>query len=84
MLIEQIIEFQLRGPGPPGRTCTYITGQFYDKTEISQANLRVDYYLFLKCCWRQCTLLTLTWAKSLIKFNIKMQDFKHVLDLNCM
>ena len=24
-LIEQIIEFQLRVPGPPGRTCTPIT-----------------------------------------------------------
>ena len=22
MLVEQIIEFQSRGPGPPGRTCT--------------------------------------------------------------
>ena len=26
ILIKQIIEFQLRGPGPPGRTCTPITG----------------------------------------------------------
>ena len=26
MLIEQIIEFELRGPGSPGRTCTPITG----------------------------------------------------------
>ena len=26
MLIKQIIEFQLIGPGPPGRTCTPITG----------------------------------------------------------
>ena len=26
MLIEQITEFQLRGPGHPGRTCTPITG----------------------------------------------------------
>ena len=24
-----------------------------------------------------------TWAKSLTKFNPKMQDFKRVLDLNC-
>ena len=28
MLIEQIIEFELRGPGPPGRTCTPTTGYF--------------------------------------------------------
>ena len=26
MLIVQIIELQLRGPGPPDRTCTPITG----------------------------------------------------------
>ena len=26
MLIEQIIEFELRGPGAPGRTSTPITG----------------------------------------------------------
>ena len=25
MLIEQIIEFELRRPGPPGRTCAPIT-----------------------------------------------------------
>ena len=24
MLIKQTIEFELRGPGPPGRTCTYV------------------------------------------------------------
>ena len=30
----------------------------------------------------QCTLLPPTWAKSLTKFNSKMQDFKRALDLN--
>ena len=29
------IEFELRGPGPPGRTCTSTTGYFYEKTKIS-------------------------------------------------
>ena len=52
MLIEQIIELQLRGPGPPGRTYTPITGYFHDKTKISKENLRVDYYLLLKCSQR--------------------------------
>ena len=84
MLIERIIELQLRGPGPPGRTCTPITGYCHDKTKIAKENLRVDYYLPLKCCKRQCTLLSPTWTKSLtIKFNSKMQDVKRVLDLNC-
>ena len=48
MLIEQIIELQLRGPGTPGLTCTPITGYFHDKTKISKENLRVDFYLLLK------------------------------------
>ena len=48
MLIEQIIEFELRGTGPPGRTCTTITGKLHDKANISKENLRVNYYLLLK------------------------------------
>ena len=40
MLIEQIIEFQWKGPGPPGLTCTSITGYFHDKTKISKENLQ--------------------------------------------
>ena len=31
MLTEQIIEFQLRGPRSPGRTCTPITGKFHER-----------------------------------------------------
>ena len=41
MLIEQIIEFELRWPCPCSRTCALTTGYFYDKTKISKANLRV-------------------------------------------
>ena len=80
MLIEQRIEFELRGPRPCSRTCTLTTGYFHDKTKISKANLQVDYCLLLKHCMRQCTLLSPTWAKSLTKFNSKMQNFKQVLD----
>ena len=84
MLIERIIELQLRGPGLPGRTCTPITGCCHDKTKILKENHLVDCYLLLKCCKRQCTLLSPTWTRSLtIKFNSKMQDVKRVLDLNC-
>ena len=81
MLIEQI--FELREPGPPGRICTPITGCFQEKTIIYKENNRLNCNLLLKYCWRDCTLLPPTWAKSLIKFNHKMQDFKRVLDLNC-
>ena len=83
MFIERIIEFELRGPGPPGRTFTHITDYFRDIRKICQENLRVDYYLRLKYCRRQCTLLSFTWAKSLKKLNPKMQGFKRVLDLTC-
>ena len=65
MLFEQIIEFQLRGPGPPGRTCTPITGKLHDKPKILKENLPMDYYLLQKYCRRQYVLLTPTWTKAL-------------------
>ena len=34
MLIEHIIGFEWRGPGPSGRTCTAISTYFYEKTKI--------------------------------------------------
>ena len=40
MLIEQ--NFLLRGPGPPSRICTPITGCFHDKTIISKENIRLE------------------------------------------
>ena len=84
MLIEQIVELQLRGPGPPGITCTSITGYFHDETKISMENLRVGFHLLLKCCTRQCTLLPLPGPNHVqLNFNTKMQDVKRVLDLNC-
>ena len=65
MLIEQIIELQLRGLGPADQTCTPITGYCHDKTKISKENLRVDYYLLLQHSKRQCALLPPTCTKSL-------------------
>ena len=84
MLIERFIELQLRGSGPPGRTCTPETGYCHDKTKISKKNPGVDHYLLLKCCKRQFTLLSPTWTRSpTIEFNSKIQDVKRVLNLNC-
>ena len=60
MLIEQIIEFELRGRGAPCRTCTPATDYFRVKAKISKEFFRVDYYLQLKYCWRQCTYFPLT------------------------
>ena len=55
MFIEQIIKFELKGPEPPGRTCTPIIDQFHDKTKIFEENFRVDcncnYILFTKLPW---------------------------------
>ena len=41
MLTEQIIEFELRGPGLSSRTCTPKPGYFHGRTKISKANPRV-------------------------------------------
>ena len=60
MLIEQILELQLRGPWPPRARVLLLTGYFHDKTKISKENLRVDYYLLLKFSQRQCTLFPST------------------------
>ena len=87
MLIEQTIELQLRGPGPPGRTYTGtpITGYFHYKTKISNENVQVDYYLLLKCSKKQCTLyFPLSGPNHLqLKFNTRMKDVKRILDLHC-
>ena len=59
MLIEQILKFKLKVGGSPDRTYTPITGYFHDKTKISKENLRVDCYLPLKYCRRQCAYFPL-------------------------
>ena len=46
MLIEQIIEFELREPRPHGRICTYATGYFHDVTkQKSKEYCRVDHFI---------------------------------------
>ena len=39
MLIEQIIEFELRRSRLPGRTCAPVAGYFHDKKKNFKANL---------------------------------------------
>ena len=54
------------------------------KQKSLKENLRVDYYLLLKCSKKQCTLLPLPGPNHLqLKFNTRMQDVKRILDLNC-
>ena len=78
MLIEQIIEVKLRGPGSPGRTCTSITGQLHE---------RKFFEWIIIYCYNIAEGMFLTspiWTKSLqLKFYTIMQDFKRVLKFNC-
>ena len=55
MLIEQIIEVGLRGPGPTSRACTPKRGYFHDQAKISKANDTPVIIYCLKYCRRQCT-----------------------------
>ena len=78
MLIEQIIEFELIGAWPSGRTCALRLVIFMTKQKSSNG------LLFTAKILLEAMYLTFpTWTKSLTKFNPKMQDFKRVLDLNC-
>ena len=66
MLLEQLVEFELRVPGLFDRTCTPTTGYFYVKTKISKENLRVDYYLLLKYLQNltpKCKIINVFWTK---------------------
>ena len=86
--LKPMAPLKAMGPGiivplAPLSAALAITGCFHNTTIISKENTRLDCYLLLKYCRRQCTLLPLTCAKSLTKFKPKMLDFKHVLDLNC-
>ena len=58
MFIEQIIELQLMGPGPPGRTYTPTHGYFHNKTKISKEDFRVNYYYLLPKYFEKYTLLS--------------------------
>ena len=79
MLIEQITELQLRGPGPPDQTCTPITGYFHDKTKISKENLRVDYYLLLNVARDNAPYFPLSGPNHLqLKSNSKMPDVERI------
>ena len=86
MLIEQIIEFDQRGHGPLGRICTSTTGYFHDMRKQKSLRNFIEWIILLfeaKILQETMYLTYPTWAKSLTKFNTKMQDFKRVLNLNC-
>ena len=82
MLIEYIINFDLKRPVHFHRTCNSKSGYFDDKTKLSEANLRVNDYLLLKVSQEAIPCFP-TRAKLLIKFTPKIRGFKRVLDLDC-
>ena len=47
MLIEQIIEFELRKPWPPSRICTSTTGYFHDMTKQKSPRNFVKWVILL-------------------------------------
>ena len=78
MLTEKIIDIELRGLGPPVvhvllQLVIFMTKQKFQG--ISSGAL--FYYLRRKYCRRRCTLLPITGAESLAKFNPKMQNVKN-------
>ena len=82
MLIEQIIEFELRGAWPPGRRVLY--DWLFSWQNKNLKGKSSNGLLFTAKILLEAMYLTFpTWTKSLAKFNPKMQNIKRVLDLNC-
>ena len=79
MLVEKIIEFKLRVPGPLVVHIFLKLVSFMTKQKSSKANLQV-HYLMLKMV-QKAMYLNLPDLFQGTKFNPKMQDFKRVLDL---
>ena len=79
MLIEQIIESELRVAGPLVINEFVKLVIFMTKQKSSKANLRV-HYLMLKML-QKAMYLDFPDLGQVTKFNPKMQDFKRVLDL---
>ena len=79
MLIKQIIEFESRVPGPLVVHVFLKLVIFMTKQISSKANLRV-YYLILKMLQKAMYLDFLD-SGQVTRFNRKMQDFKHALEL---
>ena len=81
MLIEQIIEFELRMPRPLEVHVFLKLAIFMTKQKSLRQYNRLKYYLMLNILLKAMYRDSLTWAKSLTKFDPKMQNFKRVLDL---
>ena len=65
MLMEQIIEFELRVPGPPGRTCTHENGYFHEEEKSSSRSSLIAKIL------QEAMYLTSPYRGQITKFNPK-------------
>ena len=84
MLTEQSIGFELRVPGPLAVHELLQLVVFMTKQKLPRNIFEWIILLFTSKILQEAMYLTSpTWAKSLAKFNTKMQDVKRVLDLNC-
>ena len=71
MLIEQIIEFEWKGPGPPNCTCAPITSYFHDKRKISKKKSMSALLYFAKTLL-EAMCLTSSYLDQITKFSTKM------------
>ena len=78
MLIEQIIEFDSRVPGP--LVVHYIpkTGYFHDKIKMSKGNFQGNYLMLTM--FQMVMYFVFSDLGHATKFNPKMQNFKCVLN----
>ena len=81
MLIKQIIKFELRMPRPLVVHIFLKLAIFMTKQKSPRQNHRLKYHFMLNILQKAIYRASLTWAKSLTKFNSKMQNFKRVLYL---
>ena len=79
MFIEEITEFKMRSPGPPGCTCNAKIGYFRRKKKISKENKSSSVLLLTVkhiAKGNVRTLLPFTWTKSNTRFIKNMLRFK--------
>ena len=82
MLIELIIEFELRGPGSPGRTCNSKTSYFHDAKQRfpRKINLQVNYCVLLNILQKAMYLA----SPHLDRVNNKIYPKNARLNENCV
>ena len=83
MFTKQIFDFELRGSGPPGRTCTPKLVIFITKQKPLKEDLRVEYCFPAEILLEAMYLTSHYQGQITYKVYPKMQDFKRVLGLNC-